>query len=420
MIVFFIIYQLVQIAAIPLVVLYIAFRKINNKPVFGKFSERIGFVPKTHSDHVIWMHAVSVGETLSIQNLIEKIKEIYPSATVYLTVGTIAGKQMAKEKTSADIVSFLPYDFLPNMLIAYKRINPKKMILVEAETWPNLLMLAYWKKIPVYLVNGRISERSKKRQLRFKRFILPLFNLFKKIYAQSEYDKIAFENLGISKDKIFVLGDIKSYNVWEKVNKLKTSNCYKPVINRPFLLAGSTHREEFETYLSLFKYIKVQHPTLQLVVAPRHFHWKKELIQKTAATRYSFSVWDEKNETNWTTDIVLVCKMGELFNLYPLAKIYFLGGTFVPIGGHNLLEPSAWGIPTVIGPYFYNCKTTAEALLERNALIAVSNKKELTTRVSSLLKNEIALKEIGKNAETWLNQEGLKIKEKLTSFLLNL
>jgi 3-deoxy-D-manno-octulosonic-acid transferase len=221
--------------------------------------------------------------------------------------------------------------------------------------------------------------------------------------------------LGVSKEKIVVLGDIKAYNVLEKV----TLKDRITVDKKNILLAGSIHREEFDLYLSLFKTLKVQHPTLQLVVAPRHFHWKKELVQKTAASRYSFSIWDDKVLPDWSKDIILVCKIGELFHLYPMAKIYFLGGTFANIGGHNLLEPAAWGIPTVIGPYFYNCRVTAEALLKNNALIAVSNKRELTMKVSSLLKNDFVLKEIGENANAWLNQEGLKVKEGLTSFLLN-
>lgn len=143
----FILYQIIQILLFPFFIIFIIFRKIKKKPIFGSFKERFGFVPKSlKNKNIYWIHAVSVGETLSIQNIINKIKKEIPNSFCYLTVGTIQGKKIAKQKNIADIVSFIPYDFLLTMYLGLKRIKPYKIIIVEAETWPNFLFLAKIKK----------------------------------------------------------------------------------------------------------------------------------------------------------------------------------------------------------------------------------------------------------------------------------
>lgn len=411
MLLLFTLYQLSQLFVLPFIAVYLIVRKIKGKPAFGKLTERIGLVPETNEQkNTIWFHAVSVGEVLSLQSIIERVKERTPNTSCYLTVGTLAGKKVATEKLKADVVSFLPYDFLPCMLVAYKRIKPKTIIIVEAEIWPNLIMLAHFKNIPMYLINARISKRSKARYHTLKIFLLPLFNAFKKIYTQSELDKHEFEQFGINENKLKALGNVKAFNVLEKQKK----EAIQPAQLSPTLLVGSLHPGELDVYLNLYKKLKHSYPDLTLILAPRHFHWKKELISKIKSTGYDFVVWDD--ETPYAPrgeDILLVCKLGELFTLYPKATIYFLGGTFVPIGGHNLLEPAVWGIPTIVGPHHHNCQVIAKELVDKDGLITVTNEQELFEETKRLLEHQEKRDLLGNNSRVWLENESKKVEERL-------
>src|SRR3972149_10015690 len=152
----FIFYQCIQVLGLPFIGMYLLMRKINGKSVFGNVRERFGIVPKiSSSKQSIWIHAVSVGEIFALERLITQIKQDVPGVACYVTTGTVNGKKMAREKLGADYVSFLPFDFLIPMFMAFKRIKPKALILVEAEIWPNFLMMAKFQKVPLYLLNAR-------------------------------------------------------------------------------------------------------------------------------------------------------------------------------------------------------------------------------------------------------------------------
>ncbi|MFH1832419.1 MAG: glycosyltransferase N-terminal domain-containing protein [bacterium] len=441
LLIIFLVYQVVQIITLPIICVYIIMRKIKGKPVFGNFRERIGLVPKTLAGKKsFWIHAVSVGEVLSIQYLVDQIKNQYPGSLCYVTTGTRAGKEMAQKNVRADYISYMPYDFLLCMLFAFRRIRPRAIIIIEAEIWPNFLMLARFKRVPVYLLNARLHERSQQRMRSLKCFFAPLFNIFTHIYTQSCCDALAFErDLGIPTDKISVLGDIKSFNVAIKkthierdleLSKLDLSDKSCTV-----LLVGSVHPGELDVYLTLFKRLKPEFPDLKLMLAPRHFHWKQELASKVAATKYRFFMWDEKtpelSDQRFMLqklthsilpmhDIVLVCTLGKLFYMYPLSDIFFLGGTFVPVGGHNLLEPAVWGKPSLIGPFYDKCKIVADQLQQNQALIKVGSKDELYSQVYMLLKHSKKREQMGDSALEWIDRQAQSVQLNVTNFLARL
>lgn len=426
----FVLYQLIQILLFPFLIIFILLRKLKRKPIFGSFSERFGVVPKSPKNKkIIWVHAVSVGEVLSVQSTIAKIKKEIPNVFCYLTVGTLTGKEIAKKKQIADIVSFIPYDFLPTMLISFKRIKPNEIIIVEAETWPNLLILAKFKKIPTYIINARISKRSKPKYQKLKFIFKTLFNLCEKIYTQSKKDTVEFEKLGVTKERLITLGNIKTPNVIEKhllQEKHKNKMLFKNInFKHPTLLIGSIHPGELDIYINLFKKLKEQLKDLKLILAPRHFHWKKELLEKLSKSNISSVSWEDNSE-NITIieklknlDALVILKLGELFNLYPLCNIFFLGGTFVPVGGHNLVEPAVWNKVSIIGPYYFNCKVIADDLEKNNGLIKVKNENELFIQTKNLLENKKYI-DMGKNARQWLESEVKEINKKLDKFVASL
>jgi len=417
MLLYFAAYQLTQALLFPFFIVYLVHRKLKSKPVFGNFWHRIGVVPRAPNGKVLWFHAVSVGEVLSLQSIIEKVKQENPKTVCYLTVGTITGAKMAHKNLAADFISFVPYDFLIPMLIAFSRIKPNRIIITEAEIWPNLLMVARLKKIPLYLINARISDRSKNKYFYLRPIIAPLLNSFEKIYTQSEKDKELFLQMSVKGEKLSVLGDIKAANVLKKIESAGGTSELESLFDRKdlILLAGSIHPGEEKIYLKLYKELKRDFPKLKLILAPRHFHWKKKLIE-AAATGYKYKIWeDDMPQGEW--EILLVCKLGELFKLYKHATIYFLGGTFVPIGGHNLLEPTAWKVATVVGPHHQNSLTIAKALLKKDGLVVAKNYQELLEKTRSLLEDGVAREKIADNGYSWLKNKGAIVEASINQFL---
>lgn len=420
-------YQTLSAALFPLVIIVILFLHAK-KNIIGNIWERIGLVPQTDKTKpVFWLHAVSVGEVLSIQELINHIKKTIPHAICYLTVGTISGKRIAKAHIKTDFISFLPYDFLPCVLMAYYRINPKALIIVEAELWPNVLALARFQRIPTYWLNARINPRSLKKLFFFKPFFRILISCFNRIFAQSQNDKQLFEQLGISRSKIDLLGNLKAFNVTTKKDSYLATLSYRPAPpeDMHILLAGSIHPKEDELYLALFQELKKTVPTLKLILAPRHFTWQATLIEHVKQTNLPFFVWqdrdnlpglDDKNldealqKTLTDNDILLVCKLGELFSLYPYATIFFLGGTFIPVGGHNLLEPAAWGIPTIIGPFYANCNDIVTRLQACNGIMCAKSNDSLVGMTQELLLSNDLQNQLKCNSTAWVEQESEMVK----------
>jgi 3-deoxy-D-manno-octulosonic-acid transferase len=344
---------------------------------------------------------------------------------------------MAYANIKADYISFLPYDFLPSMLLTYARIKPKALIIVEAELWPNLLSIAKFKKVPAYLLNARISPRSMSRVQTFKTIFRTLINCFTAILTQTERDAELFSQLGIPDEKINVLGNLKSFNVVEKKANYLNHLGNKPQhpSNMKILLAGSIHPSEDLIYLELFKILKNHHPSLKLILAPRHFSWQDELIHNVKKSEHSFFVWTEQHPLQTIDhssfsqaiehvlalhDIILVCKLGELFTLYPYADIFFLGGTFVPVGGHNLLEPAVWSIPSIVGPHYQNCADFVERLKKLNGIITVQTKDDLITQTNQLLLNQPLREAIGLTSYQLVNQEALRVQKTLDILLREL
>jgi len=419
----FVVYQILLLLSLPFVAFYMLLRKFKGKPVFGNVLQRIGFVPSVKGQKVVWFHAVSAGEVLAISHLIKQTKQQHPDYLCYLTVGTLAGKKMANKNVEADFISFMPYDFLPCVWIAMMRVRPLAIVLVEAELWPNFLMMGHWFGSKIYLLNARLKDKSFGKFKRLKSFFSPLLQLFDGIYTQTQLDKRRFEMLGILPERLVVLGDIKAFNYMERRNETigyeKTDEEKSRV-----LLAGSIHPGELKIYLKLYKKLKQTHPALKLILAPRHFHWKAELLDELGKLPFKFFVWDDVNHLHknfdelWQEyDILAVCKLGELFKLYSAADIFYLGGTFVPVGGHNLLEPAVWAKPSIVGPDYHTCIRVVDELEKVGGLFKVRNEQALFDKTSLLIENAPLRHQMGNRALDWVKNEALSVSQQLSSFL---
>ena len=420
----FVAYQLLQLVLLPILPPIIAlgqYRRLKRGSYWHK--SRLGLIPACPRDKkILWIHAVSVGEALSVQELIRLIKHENPTVWCHLTVGTTSAHKIALSQIPADSISFLPYDLFPCMLLGYWQIQPHTLIVVEGDLWPNLIMFAKVFNVPAFLLNARISKRSEGRFRQLAPLISTMLNTFNHIFTQSSAERDRFISIGVDSARLSALGDIKTFNVVAKKEALPTI----PSASQTFdvLLAGSIHPEEELVYLTLFNALKSTFPKLKLILAPRHFHWRSTLEQKITAAGLTYGVWDERSiNFNLTTelekhDVVAVCKMGELFKLYPHATLFYLGGTFVPVGGHNLLEPAVWGIPSIVGPYRAFCAATLEELLKHDAARGVQTEAELLSMSRELLNNHTLAERLGTHAQQWTKKEAQQVYTTLRQSLL--
>jgi 3-deoxy-D-manno-octulosonic-acid transferase len=416
--IFFIFYNILLLLLTPCVIIYLLVRLFKKK-TFYSIKNRLGIIPASPLNKtVVWIHAVSVGEILSIQYLIAELKNKDPDIFCYVTTGTPTGKAMAIKHLNADCVSFVPFDFFWFIHNAFKKINPTVLLVIEAEIWPNLLLQAHFKNIPVYLINARISQRSEHKYKKLKFFFSPLLQTFKQIFTQSSDDRDKFITMGVAPERLTVMGNLKALNVIHKKQALSHHTPNQPQLipgsQEPTLLVGSLHPGELDIYLTLYSKLKNNFPTLKLILAPRHFGWQDELVTKTQKVISKTFVWTKHidnsiEDLKKNFDCILVCKLGELFTLYPHATLFFLGGTFVPVGGHNLLEPAVWGIPSLVGPHYFNCTSLVKELSAHGGITIVQNQEELLHQTNILLKNTELRQTNGVRMYNWLESQAQQV-----------
>lgn len=420
---FFIAYQILWCIALPFFVLVILYRHF----MLGKacdLKERCGWVPLPNQTQkkVIWLHAVSVGEILSLEYVIKQIKATHPDACCYITTGTAGGKKMALAHLQADYISYLPFDFIICIWLAFTRIRPSALMLIEAELWPNLLMFAHLRGVPIYALNARMSKRSAPRYRRFSFLLRPLLKCITHFYVQHDQDKEKFIAFGIDDRAIDVIGNIKLCNVLEKRKSLGLSRHHHHEI---VLLAGSVHPGEAEIILRVFTRLKQTYQHLRLVIVPRHLDWTEQLATHMKATKLTSTLWtsgehhsiSDISPTLLRYDIIAIAKMGILFELYAYADIFFLGGTFVPVGGHNLMEPAVWELATIVGPYHHNSVHEVTALKEREGIAIAQTEEELYSAAGKYIIDTNYRKKIGQQAHQWLIDNAMTTDTVLTNFL---
>lgn len=392
-----------------------------NKPKFGqRWKEHFGITPKLETtERPIWIHAVSVGESIAAIPLIKELKKQNPNQPILITTTTSTGaEQIAK---LGDLVEhrYMPIDFGFAVKGFLKAIRPKQMLIIETELWPNTLNTVHNAGIPVIVVNARLSEKSCRNYAK----VQPLFDLLHpcidKVLCQTEADARRFERLGIEKNKLFVTGSIKfdiqiSDDVKEKAKTLRNALG----LERPIWIAASTHKGEDEQVLEAHKKILESHPNALLILVPRHPERFEDVFELCQGQGFETARRTSQEEVTISTQVYLGDTMGEMLSLIGAADICFMGGSLIgdKVGGHNVLEPAALGVPVIIGPSYYNFKEIVTQLTKHNGII-ISSSKELeshfynlisTPTYQSLLKHsalEIVLKNSGAIDRTVSNLE---------------
>ena len=377
--------------------LYVLYSKKEGKPQFGaRWKEHFGVIPplKRHSSRpVIWIHTVSVGEVLGATPLVRQLKLNNPEYIIVMTTTTATGAEQVAKLGSLVEHRYMPLDFPFAIKGFLNAIKPNMMLIMETELWPNTLAVVHGKGIPISIINARLSERS---ALKYAKFPF-IFNLFSKyldqVLCQHIDDSKRFIRLGINDKKVKVTGTIKfDIQIDEAIknrgqilrNQLKfSSDC-------PIWIAASTHDGEDEQVLNAHRQVLAAYPTATLIIVPRHperFNQVANLIehQNFTMTRRSQS----EEDTPHPIQVYLADTMGEMLILLSASDICFMGGSLIgsKVGGHNLLEPAALGVPSLIGPSYYNFKDVTHQLLEAKAITICHNAEELARNIIKLLAN---------------------------------
>lgn len=383
---------------------YFLLRGLVQKRFRKSLPQRMGFFQNPSFKKPIWVHAASVGEVFCSIPLLKKIKKEFPRLKIILTTMTSTGNETAKTYLpEADQVLFLPIDHPLIIRRAIEKIQPRILLIAETELWPNMLRSCGKKGIPIVLFNGRISQKSFQRYLLFKFFFKECLKYISLFLMQTEEDRTRIIEIGGEPQKTKAVGNLKFDQTFPSFTQEAMTEMAKSLGlhgGKKILIAGSTHSGEEEILISLYKEIKKMDSHLILILAPRHLERLEEVerILKKESTSWlrktSLSL-DVSRSNQELPEVVLLDTMGELMSIYSLGTLVFVGGSLVPVGGHNPLEPLFFKKCVLFGPYMFNFLEISRRLIGEGGAIQVSGKEDLFSQMKRLLFDEVARKEIG-------------------------
>ncbi|MFA6408744.1 MAG: lipid IV(A) 3-deoxy-D-manno-octulosonic acid transferase [Gammaproteobacteria bacterium] len=387
------IYSLLFYLALPFILLRLQWKGRKNPAYKERWNERLAWYPKeTQLSSSIWIHAVSLGESVAAIPLIKALQARYPEEKIIVTNMTPTGAEKIRATFGDEVLQlYVPYDY-PGAIKRYLRhFNPRLLIIMETELWPNLLYYSAKKNIPVLLANARLSPHSFNNYLRFKPLVSKMLSCITNVAAQSAADGERFLELGLTREKLIVAGNIKfDLNVAEEVYKAAQTlqHNWKLSDSRPVWIAASTHPGEEEIILSAAKRVLQTLPDALLILVPRHPERFNDVAALCAKQGFNCVRYSENPMVSTDTQVIIGDTIGKLLSFYALAKVAFVGGSLVPIGGHNLLEPAALGAAVLTGPELHNFREISELLLTSKALILVKNDSDLVEQVLRLLQDK--------------------------------
>ena len=390
----------------PLVIKgYIDKRKKIGKEDVARFNERIGRpkMPRPEGK-LFWLHGASVGESVSMLPLINKILETYPDSHVMVTTGTVTSADvMSKRLPERAFHQFIPIDnpFFTTRFI--KHWQPDVALWFESELWPAMLSSIKRKNTPLILINGRISNKSFKRWQQFDFVCKELLSCFTFCLGQSEEDAYRLQVLGAPNS--ICLGNLKYAGLPLPIDEKKRDEIVKQIGKRTFWLASSTHNDEELRIAKVHKRLKEKFPDLLTLIAPRHPQRGPEIKEAIEKIGLKASLRSENEKITSTTDIYIANTIGEMGIWYDIAKLVFIGGSLIPHGGQNFIEPSRVRDAVVVGPHMHNFTDAMNRAKKADAIIQVTDTEELQEVVSQLLENKDLLDAKCSLAYNWATSE---------------
>jgi len=378
--------------------------------------ERLGKVParlaQDLSKPTIWVHAVSVGEVLAVSQLITQLGSQLPQYRIVISTTTDTGQKLARKNFGAENVFYFPLDFAFAIRPYLRRLQPELIVIAETEFWPNFLRLTRRSGAKIAIVNARISDRSWPKYRRFHFFYRRILKAVDLFLAQTEQDAARLREIGAPSQRISVSGNLK-FDVPMPaappiVASLKES--FQQSDAGPVIVCGSTVDEEEPLLLRAFENVLASHPHAVMILAPRHperFNVVAELLEKLGIRFWRRSLWSGEPLTG---GVLLVDTIGELASLYSLADVAFVGGSLVPRGGHNIIEPAQHGVPIIVGNHTENFRDMIRIFQNANAVRVVGTA-EFPLVLMELISNQPARVALGqRGAETLRSQTGATLR----------
>ena len=404
-------YSLALGAAMLLSLPYWLYQVLRHGKYKAGFLERMGRVPArltvNHSAaKVIWIHAVSVGEVLAVSGLVQQLKRALPDSRVFVSTTTDTGQKLACQRFGEENVFYFPMDFAFAIRPYLQRLRPELVILAETEFWPNLLRLSHSNGALVAVVNARISNRSWPNYLRFRWALKNILKNVDLFLPQTEEDASRLQSIGADASRVQVAGNLKfdvslpaPPPIVDSLRKHLSTNGAGPV-----LVCGSTVEGEETLLFKAFENLRVQHPQAVMILAPRHperFAAVAALLASLQIPHYRRSTWAGERLNG---GVLLLDTIGELSSLYGLADLAFVGGSLVPRGGHNIIEPAQHGVAIVVGNHMENFRDML-ALFQSHDAVRVVGVAELPLVLMDLLANDSERKGLGRRAQETLRSQ---------------
>jgi 3-deoxy-D-manno-octulosonic-acid transferase len=414
------IYSVLSVAFLMVVSPYLLYQAIRYRKYIRSLPQRMGYLPVSFNldgDESIWIHAVSVGEVLTVRALLPELRERYPRLRLFVSTTTMAGQQVAKTNLPyVDEVFYFPFDlgFIVNRTL--RLVRPRLFVMMETEIWPNLLRACHRDGVRTALVNGRISARSYPRYRFVRFFFRKVLMHVDRFCMQGEESARRIIELGAPRERVTVTGSLKFdslefgpstpsrsargtgpvvHDVHER-GRARVLRYFRVSPNRPVVIAASTLKGEEEFVLEAFQRIRATMPNALLIVAPRkpeRFGDVERLVRRAGwnvARRTELRVDAEPRN-----DVVVLDTIGELAQLFQVATVVFVGGSLVDAGGHNILEPAVFGKPIVFGPHMHNFAEIARTFLDNGAAMQVRSGRDLESALLDLLGDPVRRASLG-------------------------
>ena len=396
-------YTVVFYLCLPLVVIRLMWRARSAPAYAQRWSERFGFCsPRKDSRPAIWVHAVSVGESLAALPMIRQLQARYPDHQVMVTTTTPTGSERVVETLGDSVFHvYAPYD-LPDCLNRFlRRTRPTIAIIMETELWPNTVAACRKHDIPVVVANARLSEKSARGYQRLSAIAKPMLATLSAVATQHQDDGARFVSLGLPSASLTVTGNIKFDLTLSQSDETRAREFRQRWLSnsdRQVLLAASTHAGEDELLLAALTLIQKQNPDILLVLVPRHPE-RFEAVFQLANTSFVTQKHSEAQTLRPDVQVLIGNTMGEMMPLLGASDLVFMGGTWVDNGGHNFIEPAAWAKPMFSGSSLFNFAEVSRLLIEAEALEIVETPEALSASILSALEHSSQMTQMGQSAK---------------------
>ncbi|WP_299181250.1 lipid IV(A) 3-deoxy-D-manno-octulosonic acid transferase [uncultured Neptuniibacter sp.] len=394
--------------ALPVILMLLWWRGIKAPAYRKRWRERLGFFTPRHSEteQPLWIHAVSVGETLAIVPLVKLIQARHPDLPIVMTTMTPTGAERVQANFGESVTHYYcPYDVPCALGRFLKKVNPRAAIIVETELWPNLVAACAKRDLPILVANARLSARSAKGYARFGKMAAEMLEQIDLIAVQNSTDGQRFLDLGLPQSAMNVTGSIK-FDVKAPEGSERLALALRDMWGkeRPVLVGASTHEGEEQVLLTLYKALLDDYPGLLLILVPRHPERFDSVAQLIKSEGLKIARRSHGQQPSSQTQVYLGDTMGELMKLLAAADIAFVGGSLVERGGHNPLEPAVLKKPVLMGPYFFNFQLICDALQEAGGLWVVDDQTMLIEQTKQLLEEPSLQQSVGEKGYAFVKQ----------------